>query len=151
MLCIIDNLIKQWSFVYTQLTNQTVLFQTIQFSIICLHSVKISNSSIWPIYRTLSGATTLGQGRPGSDGNERVLHIPQSFSITGISMRMWNVISLWVSYLSAEMYFTTPTSWAPKLQNWSLIIWCSSVSYPVHLFFLTNRWNHNRCYLFRSG
>ena len=31
--------------------------------------------------RTLSGATTLGQSRPGSDGNEGVLHIPQSSSI----------------------------------------------------------------------
>ena len=41
----------------------------------------MSNSSIWPIDRTLSSATTPGQSRPGSNGNERVLHIPQS--ITG--------------------------------------------------------------------
>ena len=33
----------------------------------------------------LSGATTLGQSRPGSDGNEGVLCIPQSPSITGNS------------------------------------------------------------------
>ena len=39
-------------------------------------------SSIWPIDRTLSGATTTDQSRPGSDGNEEVLHIPQSPSIT---------------------------------------------------------------------
>ena len=31
----------------------------------------------------LSGATSPGQSGPGSDGNERVLHIPQSSSITG--------------------------------------------------------------------
>ena len=50
------------SFVYTQLNVTTVLFQTIQFSI----SAQLS--SIWPIDRTLSGATTPGQSRPGSDG-----------------------------------------------------------------------------------
>ena len=38
-------------------------------------------SSIWPIDRTLSGATTLGQSRPGR--NEEVLCITQSSSITG--------------------------------------------------------------------
>ena len=32
---------------------------------------------------TLSGATTPGQSRPGSDGKEGALHILQSFSITG--------------------------------------------------------------------
>ena len=42
-------------------------------------------SSIQPIDRTLSGATILGQCGLGSDGNEGVLHIPQSSSITGTS------------------------------------------------------------------
>ena len=32
---------------------------------------------------TLSSATTLGQNGLGSNGNKGVLHIPQSFSITG--------------------------------------------------------------------
>ena len=45
----------------------------------------MSNSSIWPIDRALSGATTLGQSGPGSDGNEGVLCIPQSSSITEAS------------------------------------------------------------------
>ena len=40
-------------------------------------------SSIWPIDKTLSSATTLGQSGPRSNGNEGVLHIPQSSSITG--------------------------------------------------------------------
>ena len=56
-----------------------------QFSLtlaICFHIVKMSNSSIWSIDKTLSGATTLGQSGPGSDGNEGVLRIPQSSSIT---------------------------------------------------------------------
>ena len=33
----------------------------------------------------LSGATTPGQSGPGSDGNKGVLHILQSYSITGTS------------------------------------------------------------------
>ena len=35
--------------------------------------------------RTLSGATTPGQSGPGSNGNEGLLGIPQSSSITGAS------------------------------------------------------------------
>ena len=35
--------------------------------------------SIWPIDRTLSGATTSGLSKPGSNVNERVLHIFQIF------------------------------------------------------------------------
>ena len=35
--------------------------------------------------RALSGATTPGQSGPGIDGNEGVLHIPQSSSIAGTS------------------------------------------------------------------
>ena len=53
--------------------------QTIRFSI---STIQMSNSSIWPIDRTLSGATTLGPSGPGRDGNEGVLHILQSSSIT---------------------------------------------------------------------
>ena len=57
----------------------TVLFQTIQFSIRTLFS------SIIPKDRTLSGATTLTQSEPGSDGNEGILLIPQSCKITRTS------------------------------------------------------------------
>ena len=59
--------------------SKIVLFQTIQFSI------STQFSSIWPIDRTLPGATTPGQSGPGSDGNQGVLCIPQSSSITGTS------------------------------------------------------------------
>ena len=38
----------------------------------------MSDSFIWPIDRTLSNATTQGQSRAESNGNEWVLHIPQS-------------------------------------------------------------------------
>ena len=40
-------------------------------------------SSIWPIKKTLSGATNPAQSEPDSDGNEGVLHFLQSYSITG--------------------------------------------------------------------
>ena len=42
-------------------------------------------SSIYPIHSALSGATIPGQSEPGSHGNEEVLHILQSPSITGTS------------------------------------------------------------------
>ena len=45
----------------------------------------MSNSSICPLDRTLSGATTPGQSGPGSNGNEGLLRIPQSYNITGAS------------------------------------------------------------------
>ena len=45
---------------------------------ICLHTVKWLNSSILPIYETLTGTTTPGQSGPGSNGNEGILSIPQS-------------------------------------------------------------------------
>ena len=45
----------------------------------------MSNSCICPIDRILSGASTAGYSGPGSNGNEGVLHIPQSPSITGAS------------------------------------------------------------------
>ena len=53
-----------------------VPYQTIQFSI------SKQFSSIWLIDKTLSGATTPSQCEPGSDGNEGLLRIPQSSSIT---------------------------------------------------------------------
>ena len=64
-------------------------------------------SSIWPIDKTPSGATTPAQRGPGSNGNEGVLCIPQSSSITGTSSSDCLVSypgHLWVEgYLSAEM------------------------------------------------
>ena len=45
----------------------------------------MSNSFIWPMNRILSGAITADQSGPGSDGNEEVLHIPQSSRITRAS------------------------------------------------------------------
>ena len=44
---------------------------------ICLFTDYRSNSSIWPIDRTLSGATTPGQCGLVNNGNKGALHIPQ--------------------------------------------------------------------------
>ena len=65
---------EQSSFLHTVKWFQILLYNSHDLtSVICLHTV----CSIWPIDRTLSGATNLGQGGPGRDGNEEVLHIPQ--------------------------------------------------------------------------
>ena len=45
----------------------------------------MSNPYIGTIDSSLSGATTPRQSGPGSDGNEGILRIPQSSSITGVS------------------------------------------------------------------
>ena len=45
----------------------------------------MANSSIWPVHRTLSGATTPSHSGSEIDGNEGVLRLPQSSSITGAS------------------------------------------------------------------
>ena len=45
----------------------------------------MSNSSIWPIDRTLSSATTPGKSRHGTVGNAMVLRLPQISSITEAS------------------------------------------------------------------
>ena len=80
----------------------------------------MSNSSIWFIDKTLSGATTPGQSGAGSIGNEGVLCIPQNSSITGASpldcLMSYPGHSLEEkSYPSAEkqsVYSTAPADWA---------------------------------------
>ena len=97
---------KQFSLVWIcSLNAKTVLSQTTQFS------------SIWPINRTLSGATIAGQSGPGSDGNKGVLRIPQSSSITETSPS-----DCLVSYQDTRLgvgltphqsvYSTVPADWA---------------------------------------
>ena len=87
---------------YQPFLGHLMNFKQFSFSIsisFCLQTVKGQNSSIskilfkistqfsfiWPIDRTLSGATTPGQNVLGSDSNERILRIPQSSSITEFS------------------------------------------------------------------
>ena len=87
-------------FVHTQLIVKTVLFQTIQLSVstvsmskavlfrVIQFSISTQFSSIWPIVRTLSGATTPGESGPGSDSNERILQ-----HYWYITIRLFSVIS----------------------------------------------------------
>ena len=76
-------------------------------------------SSIWPIDKTLSGATTQAHSGPWSNGNEGVHRIPQSSSITEASpsdcLVSYPGHSLGESYPSAEIqsvYSTGPANWA---------------------------------------
>ena len=73
-------------FVCSRKNVKTILFQTIQFRI------STQSSSILPIDRTLSGAIITGHSGSGSNGNEGVLRICQSSSITGTSPSEWLVL-----------------------------------------------------------
>ena len=77
--CITNNSFKHQSFVYTQLNDQTVLLQTIQFCKNHLFGHSLNFKQFYLIHR--SDATTSDQSGPGSNGNEGVLYIPQSSSI----------------------------------------------------------------------
>ena len=72
----------------------------------------MSNSSIWLIDRTLPGAITPGQS--GSDGNEGLLRILQSSSITGASpsncLMSYPGDSLGESYPSAKIQLVYSTA-----------------------------------------
>ena len=81
MICkhFVDNILKcasASSFLYTAKCFQVLLYNSHNLtSVICLQTVGF----IW-----LSGVTTLSKSAPGSNGNEGVLHIPQSSSQQGL-------------------------------------------------------------------
>ena len=70
----------------------------------------------WSIDRTLSVATTMSQSGPGNDGNEGVLHIPQSSSIT---IRLFSVISLPLCRGAVGVFYTPS-----RLGN--IVLWYAS-------------------------
>ena len=74
----VDNIIKWAWVIYCAWLNGFKYSSHNLTSVICLHTVCL----IWPLDRTLSGATILGQSGPGSNGNQGVLHIIQSWSLT---------------------------------------------------------------------
>ena len=101
---------------------------------------------------TLSGATTPGQSGPGSHGNDGVLCIPQSSSITGVSpsdcLVSYPGHSSGESYPSAEMqkvYSTAPANWATLgktinvgdkklwIQNLRSVIWKISIQHMLKI------------------
>ena len=121
LLCISNNSIKHLSFVYTQFKHQ--------------------NSSIWPIDRTLSGTTTPGQSRLGSNGNEELLHARQSFRMgASPSDVLWHIQDISCGVLTPPqtvvgVYYSLPTQ--PTELN-SVLDWTNdnqlySDNYPVYI------------------
>ena len=162
-----------WAIHYTELNVKVVLFQIIQFSIsmqfesqnssilnfscilnfslalICSLNVKTVNfqnqSSIGLIDRTLSGAPLLGQNWPGSDGNWRVLHIPQSSSSTGNSPSYYLVSypghSLVGVYSLAEMQFVL---YCPsRLGKYAYIYICICVCVCIYIYIYIYIYHHH--------
>ena len=114
-------------------------------------SVITQFSSSWPMDRTLSGATTPGQSGPRSDGNEGVLCIPQSSSITGTlpsdCLVSYPGHSLEESYPYSKMqsvYSTAPADCRSSSQpnwlidftgliadRWNLVLWLQHFGNPT--------------------
>ena len=65
--------------------------------------------------RALSGATLLGQSRPGSDGSEGVLCVPQRPSITGTSpsdcLMSYPGQSLYTLFIKCSLYIYIKYIW----------------------------------------
>ena len=137
--------------------SKTFIFQAIQFNQTIHFSISMHFSSIWPIDRILSGATTPGQSGPGSDGSERVLCIPQSSRNTGISPS-----DCLVSYLGHSLgggfiplqrcsqcilqsqLIGQKLHAVVRLQFWSLMrVWCYLII--VITFWFSLIWNGNTC------
>ena len=99
------------------------------------------------------GATTLGQSGPGSDGNEEVVHIPQSSDITRTSttdcLASYQEHSLRKSYLSAEVqlvYSTAPANWAIQLSDFKDCYVILIIQFNINHFFcpLLNGFKYNK-------
>ena len=82
----------------------------------------MSNNTIWIIDKTLSSASILGQSRLGSDGNDGLLCISQSSSVTGTlssdCLMLYQEHSLGESYFSTKMqsvYSAAPAEWVSYL------------------------------------
>ena len=88
----------------------------------------MSNSSIWPIDRTLSGTTILGQDGYGNNGNEEYSIFPKAPQTwaspsDGLMSSSGHSLGGGESYLSAEMqsvYSTALADWALCLDIFDL-------------------------------
>ena len=87
----------------------------------------MSNSSIWPIKKTLTGAITLGHSVSRSVDYEGIPHISQSSKITEASpsdcLESYPGHLPGESYPSAEMqsvYSTASANWATDIQSYSV-------------------------------
>ena len=125
---------------------KTVLLQTIQFSI------STHFHSFLPMDRILSAATTPGQIKPGSDGNEGVICIPKSSWITGASpsdcLASYPEQLLGESYSSTEMQSAYTTVPADSATLWFcckfkfypyLLSWPTLVHYTFYTIFNRKR------------
>ena len=115
--------LKQFSLAYVHSLNiKTILFQTIQFSI------SMQFSSIWPIDRTLSGATTPGQSGLGVMSVKRYSAFPKAPALLEPHHQIVNVIfrtlNGWRSYPSVEMQsvYSTAPAWAMYIYRICLFI-----------------------------
>ena len=132
--CFTNNSVKHQYFVYTLLDDQILPFQTIQFSMSRLLTVWMSNSSIWPIDKNLSGATSPGQSGPGSNRKNRILHIRKIFK-GGVSLSV-SVMSypgnslgggFWPSSEMQSVYLQLhPTELSNFMGRWLIIFWSSN-------------------------
>ena len=93
-------------------------------SVIFLLTVKWLSKSIWLIGGILTGITTLGQSRPGSNGNKGAHYIPQSSrteaALSGRLLSYPGHSLMGSSYPSAGMqlaYSTAPADWAELFTN----------------------------------
>ena len=99
----------------------------------------------------LSGATTLGQSGPGSNGKEGVLRIPQSSSTAGTSpsdcLASYAGHSLGRSYPSAEVqsvYSTAPQYWA------ILRVKCQTVLFQIIQFSISTQFRRQKQFYFKQ-
>ena len=108
-----------------------VLFQAIQFNI------STQFSSIWPINRSLSGATTPGQSGSRSDSDDGI-HFPKIQHYWNLTIRLFSVISRtlvegWgLTLLQRCSWCILQLQPTGQFQNWSLATRSSLVSDPWH-------------------
>ena len=95
----------------------------------------MSDSFIWPIDRTLSGATTLGQSGPGSDDSEMVLYISLSFSITGALPSDWLMSYPEHLFWGGLIHLQICKWWIfqPQLTELAYFVWLSIFALSVFL------------------
>ena len=91
----------------------------------------MSNSSIWSIDRTRSGATTPDQSRPGSNGNEGVVCISQKIQhYWSLTIRLFTLIyrtlvegGSYSSVMIQLVYSTAPADWARSYRWQTTLDW----------------------------
>ena len=120
-----------------------------RFSLVYVHSLNVKQFYLTHRYDPIRCYHT-GQSGPRRDGNEWVLRIPQSSSITETSPSDCLVPSpghsLWRSYLSAEMqseYFVTPADWATVSFVTLTYRWKHYLNQKDQTFFRMHIWTHS--------